>query len=690
MALNEKDKERIKACVKRPATVWEGIKSIITVDKYTWYLEELAKIHIMPNIAERKEKWDSMDDDTRKYYMHTDDYDIDIRRVLSQVSQVLGGDEEDDFQIGAKIGIWKKAQTMKRYTALKAALAFRFTIDEAKELLFKVLADKEQFDFNPRLVNEMLYVYAITNGLSYRKTQQLIEKAKKEYLTNVFSDTYSKYFDELIEHYGKEYNLFAAQNMTATGFYLTLISMKDGNSGSSSDISHEASKIEDSDETEEIDESRLTPVTSVMHNCYDYAHRQRNGNAPAFRSCQATKTYLKGMFEFSDNLIKESMVRLLKKECKDPYEKDERKEKYCLYEAMEKYISLSMEYTDAQSDNALLSPLDFIPLLIKTKLGEFLNGKFNTMIKNKFLKHFNSEYYSFFFESLMPAQRDLRASILSAKTDLWNVYISMNNLFKHVYFDSTGIAARCWEYEQKVCKKENADNTYTMDQLNNMIGSKEIKIGVEIFTEYLLNSYHIYENFHSYYSRGKEEYIAEMEDKHRVILYISREEIMTDAEEKRIEVKDTLKYFNGTDYLFKNVYYFKNNKCILMNEEKDNTGKNSEKKKKELSFKEAFYSCSRFEKQYLYKTLPYTRSDIIKLAFWDYAANPENLKKDSKERIADFIIEFKLNVAQQTCCAMINTNNALDRFLLLCLEHDNPIGFLKEAYEFAFKGHQIF
>ena len=308
MALNEKDKERIKACVKRPATVWEGIKSIITSEKYSWYLDKLSEVaetkkeRLKPDIAKRKAKWYEKDATERNEYMMSigkGSYDEDLKKVISQVSQVLGGDNEDDFQIGAKIGIWKKAQTMKRYTALKAAVAFRFTIDEAKKLLFKVLADKEQFDFDPRLVNEMLYVYAITNELSYIKTQQLIEKAKTEYLANVFPDSYSIYFDELIKHYGKEYNLFAAQNMTATGFYLTLISMNDINNGSSEDFSKEASKIEDSVETEEIDESRLTPVTSVMYNCYDYAQKQRNGNAPAFRSCQATKTYLKGMLEYS-------------------------------------------------------------------------------------------------------------------------------------------------------------------------------------------------------------------------------------------------------------------------------------------------------------------------------------------------------------------------------------------------------
>lgn len=89
--LTEQEKKAIEDCVTRPISVWEGIKSIITAEKYTWYLESLARVHIVPNIAERKAKWDRKNAEARSDYMETDDYDEDLKKVLQQVANVLSG-----------------------------------------------------------------------------------------------------------------------------------------------------------------------------------------------------------------------------------------------------------------------------------------------------------------------------------------------------------------------------------------------------------------------------------------------------------------------------------------------------------------------------------------------------------------------------------------------------------------------
>lgn len=139
--LTEQDRKEIVACVTRPNSVWEGIKIIITAEKFTWYLESLAKVHIVPNIARRKAKWDAMDADSRSKYMETPDYDDDLKKVLQQVAKVLGG--ADDLKIGTKIPVWRNAKVMQRQTAFKVAVALRFTKDETRELLSNVLIDKE-------------------------------------------------------------------------------------------------------------------------------------------------------------------------------------------------------------------------------------------------------------------------------------------------------------------------------------------------------------------------------------------------------------------------------------------------------------------------------------------------------------------------------------------------------------------
>ena len=47
--------------------------------------------------------------------------------------------------------------------------------------------------------------------------------------------------------------------------------------------------------------------------------------------------------------------------------------------------------------------------------------------------------------------------------------------------------------------------------------------------------------------------------------------------------------------------------------------------------------------------------------------------------VEDFTTYFDDDVAPDTCCAAINESNSLDRFLLLCLEHEDPILFLRKA-----------
>ena len=91
----------------------------------------------------------------------------------------------------------------------------------------------------------------------------------------------------------------------------------------------------------------------------------------------------------------------------------------------------------------------------------------------------------------------------------------------------------------------------------------------------------------------------------------------------------------------------------------------------------SFYNYRRFQKQYNVKTIAYSRSDILKLAFWDFLGR----KKKYNPRLGptDFIKFFAKHVARYTCCANINKSNSLDRFLLLCLEHEDPVLFLKEA-----------
>ena len=679
--LKEQDKKAIDACVTRPNSVWDAIKSIITAEKYTWYLESLAKVKIMPNIVEKKAEWDSLDTDARSEYMETDAYDKALRKVLQQVARVLGGIDDDDFPIGSFIGEWRKPSKkfMFRQTAFKTAVAFRFTIDETRELLFNVLKDKEQLDFNPRLVDEMIYGYAIIQSLSLVSTQELIENSKIEYLTNVFGTEYQECYPQLIISCDDKYNVFDAQNITKTAFLLAaLIEAKNGTFSKEniSSIIENKADSDTNDETADDEENarlpKLDPDVSVVLHCYDYANGITQKEPPQYRNSQTTIADLQRMLELAQGFLNAAT------------ELAELETKQRLYRSMFDFLEVLKRFTDSQPSDALFSPVDCLPLLAKTNLGNFSTSDFNTMIKDVFINHFHLEsrsrdgegqrvgeyhpyilpraisehtdYYVFFFFTLMTAVRDLRAVALRDCMQLWPIYIRMNEILLHAFFDAETIGKKAWDYEQNI-KDEDGDYTFTMAQLTDMLNKARSNKKENAFIAALMRSFHIYENFHGFISHGKEEFIGSIDDSGKVLMFNERQR------------SDITPLFRISDAGLPIPA--------------------------DLSFKRVFYSSAKFKRQYNDKSEPYTRNDILKLAFWKFVGELDDYdsfepKTEADLRKDEFISYFNDDVSIITCCARINERNPLDRFLLLCLEHTYPILFLEEAISYSNKLRTIF
>lgn len=661
--LEQYDIEAIEACVTRPNSVWEAIKSIITAEKYTWYLESLAKVKIMPNIADRKAIWDAMDADARSKYMKTDTYDEDLKKVLQQVATVLGGidTKNNDFKVGSNIKSWKTAETMQRRMAFKAAIAFRLTIDETRELLFNALKDKERLDFNPRLVDEMIYGYAIIQSLSLVSTQELIENSKIEYLTNVFGTEYQEYYPQLIISCDDKYNVFDAQNITKTAFLLAaLIEAKNGTI-SKENISSINVRL-----------SELDPDVSVVLHCYDYANGITQKEPPQYRNSQTTIADLQRMLELAQGFLNAAT------------ELAELETKQRLYRSMFDFLEVLKHFTDSQPSDALFSPVNCLPLLAKTNLGNFSTSDFNTMIKDVFINHFHLEsqsrdeegrrvgeyhpyilpraisehtdYYAFFFFTLMTAVRDLRAVASRNYMHFWPIYIRMNEILLHAFFDAETIGKKAWDYEQNI-KDEDGDYTFTMAQLTDMLNKARSNEKENAFIAKLMRSFHIYENFHGVISRGKEEFIGSIDDSGKVLMFNERQR------------SDITPLFRISDAGLPIPA--------------------------DLSFKKVFYSSAKFKRQYNDKSEPYTRNDILKLAFWKFVGELDDYdsfepKTEADLRKDEFISYFNDDVSIITCCARINERNSLDRFLLLCLEHTYPILFLEEAISYSNKLRTIF
>ena len=83
-------------------------------------------------------------------------------------------------------------------------VAFGFTTEETRALMFQILEGKEQDDFNPRKMEEILYFIALKKGFrSYQGTsgtsnginvslQELFVYAQKLYLKKMFSSSRKK------------------------------------------------------------------------------------------------------------------------------------------------------------------------------------------------------------------------------------------------------------------------------------------------------------------------------------------------------------------------------------------------------------------------------------------------------------------------------------------------------------------
>ena len=698
--LTEQDKKAIDACITRPNSVWEGIKSIITAEKYTWYLESLAKVKIMPNIAKRKAKWDSMDTDARSKYMTTDAYDEDLRKVLQQVANVLAG-IDTKFKVGSNIKSWKTAETMQRQLAFKAAIAFRLTIEETRQLLFTVLEDDDQMDFNPRLPNEMIYAYAIINEIPMNiaqnkdnveeppqtSVQAMLYEAKLQFLEILFGEENAIYFPKLIEVADSYFNILDSVNMTKAALFLSAIqtSSVDMLLKNIADEIKEDSSQTDEETTQTKRRPKLLPDTSVMQRCYEYVSYDHEDEfyvegvaKPVFEKTQISKhsclrvlKYVSSILETASNLVDQSSKVSTRR--------------VAIYCDMKDFIEKCIELVQKQTEKNMFSVEDFIEIFGESNLGWYTQSEFTAMIDNIIIDNLEddwrnprdenengrvssyhgdrpevngdqAEYFRFFFSALKIAFRDLRAITVRDCTELWSIYVEMNRILAYSYFSDSGVGMKAWE-NNDVGMKAWENNDVDMEAWENNDELIEYRYTVNILEDYreyaenmpdpykfisrLLADFHCFEYFnHAIISRGKEKFVADLDDEGKLISRSFNSQ--TNCTPLFLLRQDGTLTQDGLD------------DCLM-----------------------SFYHYGRFTKQYFTKILAYSRSDILKLSFWGFLGS--RTRYNPQLGPIDFTDYFDGDVARDTCCAAINESNSLDRFLLLCLKHEEPVLFLKEA-----------
>ena len=684
--LTEQDKKAIDACITRPNSVWEGIKSIITAEKYTWYLESLAKVQIKPDIAKRKAKWDAMDADARIKYMETPDYDEDLKKVLQQVATVLGGNDSNKFQIGSYIKNWidPKKQNMFRHVAFKTATVLRFTIDETRQLLFTVLADDEQTDFNPRLPNEMIYAYAIINGIlmtakpqkiNEQEVQQpsvenMLYEAKIQFLGQLFGNADVVHFPRLIEIADNYFNILDSVNMTKAALFMAAIktSSVDVLLKNIFDEIKEDSSQTDEETSQTERRPKLLPDASVMQRCYEYVSYDHEDELyvegvakPVFEKAQISKHSCLRVLKYVSSIL-ETAPNLVNQNSKGS------NRRVAVYSDMKGFIEKCIESVEEQSEESVFSVLDFMEILGESNLGQYSQSEFSAMIDNIIIDKLDADwqnprdksengrvssyhgdrpqlngdqakYFHFFFDALEVATRDLRAITERKCKELWSAYVIMNQVLAFPYFSHEGVGMKVWEHEEDVtanCR----EYTYTIEKLQYNIEDAENMPDPSEYITSLLSDDHCFSYFNkTIISRGKEKFISELDDEGKL---------------------------TGCCPLIPTPLFIRREDGTLTQNEQD-------------EYLRTFYDYMRFNKQYFSKALAYSRSDILKLAFWSFMGRSRKKKYNPELGPDEFITYFDEDVASDTCCAAINESNSLDRFLLLCLEHEEPVLFLKEA-----------
>lgn len=215
--LGEAEKKRLEKIAASHQNVWEAFKEVAG-KRYEEYLCALEENMPKTQVQKRKELQDIRNRWNASAKQIQDIEDKDLERVLIYFAMNLRG-----VTTGDGVNKWniknvfhaeklKKRNSIERKNLLRLAVAFGFTTEETRTLIFQILEGKEQDDFNPRKMEEILYFIALKKGLPlYTKgtsgtsnginvsLQELFVYAQKLYLKKMFSSSSEEENDGFIQ-----------------------------------------------------------------------------------------------------------------------------------------------------------------------------------------------------------------------------------------------------------------------------------------------------------------------------------------------------------------------------------------------------------------------------------------------------------------------------------------------------------
>ena len=661
--LGEAEKKRLEKIAASHQNVWEAFKEVAG-KRYEEYLCALEENMPKTQVQKRKELQDIRNRWNASAKQIQDIEDKDLERVLIYFAMNLRG-----VTTGDGVNKWniknvfhaeklKKRNSIERKNLLRLAVAFGFTTEETRTLMFQILEGKEQDDFNPRKMEEILYFIALKKGLPlYTKgtsgtpnginvsLQELFVYAQKLYLKKMFSSSSEEENDGFIQFLydnkingadisnNTTINILRAEEMKKTAL-MYAIYLSSGTTSSSIDPKQLKKTTEFFSKLNDLSEkiagkylAKNVPAIFEVANMFLTASRNRSSNDP-----ETT-----GKFDFLRSIFSELM-----------------EESSNMKQTGTNYFDLNGLFP------ILAKKAGEIDVSHRASIARFIIGKLSTVQKK--LTTQGDIYYS----RLEPSQRDLVPVIAEY----------MKIFFKNIG-DGTSPNELIDVY-QKYCEFQNDFYTGIVQQLENKRRDNE-RISVGRSEEIDLGRGSVSTSYDQTYGTST----IQMTD----YLQQQIDEAQTKEDVTQI-IKDKIEDASFHVFELYENPYFRNSRWKSVEDEFE---------KLEMDNKDASVSARAFFKKIDFDRLPIakgevilgadsakiTRNDLLKLFFLKFVAErTDSDSLDDDMLPADFKIDFQ-TYSIRMCCSEICEQNALDQFLLYCLDQhrEDVFGFLVSVAE---------
>lgn len=661
--LGEAEKKRLEKIAASHQNVWEAFKEVAG-KRYEEYLCALEENMPKTQVQKRKELQDIRNRWNASAKQIQDIEDKDLERVLIYFAMNLRG-----VTTGDGVNKWniknvfhaeklKKRNSIERKNLLRLAVAFGFTTEETRAFMFQILEGKEQDDFNPRKMEEILYFIALKKGLPlYTKgtsgtsnginvsLQELFVYAQKLYLKKMFSSSSEEENDGFIQFLydnkingadisnNTTINILRAEEMKKTAL-MYAIYLSSGTTSSSIDPKQLKKTTEFFSKLNDLSEkiagkylAKNVPAIFEVANMFLTASRNRSSNDP-----ETT-----GKFDFLRSIFSELM-----------------EESSNMKQTGTNYFDLNGLFP------ILAKKAGEIDVSHRASIARFIIGKLSTVQKK--LTTQGDIYYS----RLEPSQRDLVSVIAEY----------MKIFFKNIE-DGTSPKELIDVY-QKYCEFQNDFYTGIVQQLENKRRDNE-RISVGRSEEIDLGRGSVSTSYDQTYGTST----IQMTD----YLQQQIDEAQTKEDVTQI-IKDKIEDASFHVFELYENPYFRNSRWKSVEDEFE---------KLEMDNKDASASARAFFKKIDFDRLPIakgevilgadsakiTRNDLLKLFFLKFVAErTDSDSLDDDMLPADFKIDFQ-TYSIRMCCSEICEQNALDQFLLYCLDQhrEDVFGFLVSVAE---------